>query len=128
MPENTDQSNSGVNSEAASSGATLSNAAPHEITAHRNALGNMLQALSAKGIDDEQLAEKAGVPSNDVDALSHDDLVALTVYIAQNHADVLQSVAARFPAAQRLMAVISGNQLGDVLGGIFGSKPRQEES
>ena len=102
---------------------TQSGAAPPEMEAHRNAIGEMLQKLSEKGIDLEKVAESAGISTTDVDALSHDDLLSLTTYIGKSHPEVLQSVSARYPAAQQLIAMLSGGSLGGMLGGIFG---RQE--
>ena len=110
MQENTDQG-------------TGSSAAPHEMEAHRNAIGEMLQKLSEKGIDVEKVAESAGASGADVDALSHDDLLSLTTYIGKNHPEVLKSVSEKYPAVQQLMAMLSGGSLGGMLGGIFG---RQE--
>lgn len=101
----------------------VASAAPHEVDAHRNALGEMIQTLSDKGIDVQKLAEQAGVQSTDIDELSHGDLANLTAYIAQNHPEVLSSVASRFPAAQGLIGMFaSGGALSGMLGGIFARK------
>jgi hypothetical protein len=98
-------------------------AAPHEVEAHRNAIGDMLQSLSDKGIDVAKLAQQAGVSSADIDQLSHDDLGSLTVFIARNHPEVLQAVAARYPAAQGLIGMFASNSgFANVVAGFFQGK------
>lgn len=97
-------------------GSALDNAAPHEVEAHRGMLGDAMQHLSEEGIDVDEIAEDAGISTSDVDALSNDDLTTLTQYVAQNHPEVLQAAADRFPAAQNLLSAITGD---DGIGGIF---------
>ena len=104
----------------------VASAPAHEVEAHRNALGEMMQQLSDKGIDVEKLAEQAGLQSADVQEMSHGDLAGLTAYIAQNHPEVLASVASRFPAAQGLIGMIGGmGGLGGMLGGFFRRTPQE---
>ena len=104
----------------------IASAPAHEVEAHRNALGEMMQQLSDKGIDVERLAEQAGLQSTDIQEMSHGDLAGLTAYIAQNHPEVLGTVASRFPAAQGLIGMIGGaGGLGGMLGGFFGRKPQE---
>jgi hypothetical protein len=97
----------------------IANASDDEVDAHRNMLGEALQHLSDNGIDVDELAERAGIDSSDVDALSHDDLTTLTQYLAQNHSDLLQNVSDRFPAAQGILGAITGGG-GGFLGKLFG--------
>jgi hypothetical protein len=100
--------------------AAVANASPQEVEAHRNMLGDTLQQLSDQGIDVNSLAEKAGISSADVDALSHDDIAQLTSYLSQNHPEVLQSVSERFPAAQGLLSSLTGaGDGGGALGGLL---------
>jgi hypothetical protein len=121
---NIDNQGNDSNSQAAGNPcSSVESAAPHEVEAHRNAVGAMLQNLSDKGIDVEKLAEQAGVSSADITALSHDDIGSLTVYIAKNHPEVLQSVAAKFPDAQGLIGLFAGSGgLSGMLSGLIGSK------
>ena len=125
--QDTDYSDQAQDGDASTGAQALTEAAPHEVEAHRNMLGDALQSLSDKGIDVDALAEKAGVSSSDVDALNHDDLANLTQYVAQNHPEILQQVTDRYPAAQGLLGmVLGGNQggssggSGGFLGGILG--------
>jgi len=98
-------------------GASALAAAPaHEVAAHRNMLGDVLQNLSDSGIDVEELAERAGIDSADIDALSHDDLASLTQYVTQHHPEVVDEVSSRFPAAQGLLGMLSGGGLGRFFG------------
>ncbi|HEY9791349.1 MAG TPA: hypothetical protein V6D22_13180 [Candidatus Obscuribacterales bacterium] len=87
-----------------------------QVQARRNAIGEVLQRLSDKGIDVEGIAENAGVPTADVNALSHDDLISLTAYISQNHPEVLKNVSERFPALQGLIGMLEGGELQGILG------------
>ncbi len=99
----------------------LANAAPEDVDAHRNMIGEALQNLSDRGVDVEALAEKAGVSSADVNALDHDDLATMTQYIAQNHPQVMQEVTDRFPEAQGLLGmVLGGGNQGGGGGGFLG--------
>ena len=97
----------------------IENASDDEVDAHRNMLGEVIQNLADNGVDVDELAEKAGIESADVDALSHDDLATLTQYVAQNHSDLVQNVSDRFPAAQGLLGAITGGG-GGLLGKLFG--------
>jgi hypothetical protein len=100
-------------------GSIISSAPVQEQDAHRNMLGTVLQRLNDGGIDVDELAENAGIDSPDVTTLSNDDLAMLTLYLAQNHPDVLQSVAGRFPASQNILGALTGEG-GGFLGRIFG--------
>ncbi len=97
----------------------LANAAPEDVDAHRNMIGEALQNLSDRGIDVESLAEKAGVSSADVDAMDHDDLATMTQYVAQHHPEVMQEVTDRFPQAQGLLGMVLGGSGGQSGGGGF---------
>ncbi|BDI33078.1 hypothetical protein CCAX7_51290 [Capsulimonas corticalis] len=97
----------------------LADAAPHEVDAHRNLIGDTLQHLSDQGIDVESLAERAGVDSADVNELTHGDLAGITQYIAQHHPEALQAVSDRYPAAQGILGAITGSG-GGFLGRLFG--------
>ena len=119
---NGDAEDSGSGDDSAEDDATaggasaLAGASGHEVAAHRNMLGDVMQNLSGSGIDVEALAERAGIDSADVDALSHDDLATLTQYVTQHHPDVVQEAAGRFPAAQGLLGMLSGGGFGKFFG------------
>jgi hypothetical protein len=103
----------------ADSGTALDNAAPHEVEAHRGMLTEVMQNLQNNGIDVDEIADDAGISSSDIDSLSHEDLSTLTKYVAQNHPEVLHTVADRFPAAQGVLGAITGAD-GGGLGGFLG--------
>ncbi len=98
----------------------LSDAAPQEVDAHRNMIGDALQQLSDRGIDVDELAEKAGVSSADVNELDHGDLAGITQYLAQNHPELMQEVSSRFPQAQGLLSSVLGGSGGSGLSGLLG--------
>ena len=102
--------------ELSDAGAAVANASPDVVEAHRNMLGEVMQHLADNGIDIDEIAEDAGIHSSDVDALGHDDLATLTHYVAQNHPEVLQTVADRFPAAQGLLGTLTGGDGGGIGG------------
>jgi hypothetical protein len=87
---------------------------------HRGVLAGVIDELQDNGVDVDDLAERAGISSADVNALSHDDLVSLAQYVEQNHPDVLQSVASRFPAAQGMLGDVDGGSSGSGGGGLLG--------
>ena len=97
----------------------ITNAAPHEQDAHRNMIGEVVQHLADNGVDVDELAEKAGIESSDVDALTHDDLATLTQYVSQHHPDLVQDVSNRYPAAQGILGALTGG-VGGLLGKFFG--------
>ena len=103
----------------------LAEASPQEVDAHRGILSGVLEQLSSRGIDVASLAEKAGVSTDDVNALSHDDLAGLTGYLAQHHPQELAGVASQFPQAQGLLGSLlggagGGGGLGGMLSGLLG--------
>ncbi|MGO8670010.1 MAG: hypothetical protein ACLQVD_01370 [Capsulimonadaceae bacterium] len=97
----------------------ITNAAPHEQDAHRTMIGEVVQHLSDSGIDVDELAEKAGIESSDVEALTHDDLATLTQYVSQHHPELVQDVSTRYPAAQGILGALTGG-MGGLLGKFFG--------
>jgi hypothetical protein len=99
----------------------LSSAAPEEVQAHRNALGDMLQNLSSKGLDVNTIAQKVGISSTDINELTHDDIISLTRYVATNHPEILQGAANKFPQAQGLISMVTANSgIMGAIGGLFG--------
>jgi len=103
----------------------LAEASPQEVDAHRGILSGVLEQLSSRGIDVASLAEKAGVSTDDVNALSHDDLAGLTGYLAQHHPQELAGVASQFPQAQGLLGSLLGGAGGG--GGAFCAPAREFE-
>ena len=97
-------------------------ATPQDIEAHRNTVGEILQTLSDHGFDVTEVAEQAGIPSADVQELSHDDLKTAVAYVAQNHPEVLQAVAQKVPGVQNLIAIVSTGPLAGLCGQIFGEQ------
>lgn len=105
-------------------------ATPVNMEEHRGMLGGVIQQLEANGINVDDLAQRVGIPTADVDALSHDDLMSLAQYVATNHPEVLQQVAENFPAAQGLLGLLGaggaqggGGLLGGLLGRVLGGNP-----
>lgn len=86
----------------------IDSASDSEVSAHRNLIGDVLEKLSDNGIDVDELAEKAGVDSSDVDALSHDDLAGLTQYVTQHHPGIVQRIADNYPDAQGILGFFTG--------------------
>jgi len=113
-----DQNQDDTSSDDDSGASAIASASDDEADAHRNMLGDVMQKLSDNGIDVDELADKAGIDSSDVDALGHDDLATLTSYLAQHHPDLVQDAADRFPAAQGILGSITG---GGGLSGIVGN-------
>ena len=99
----------------------LGSAAKEEVQAHRNALGDMLQNLSSKGIDLDAIAQEIGISSTDMNEMTHDDIISLTRYVATNHPEILRGAANKFPAARGLISMVTADSgiLG-ALGGLFG--------
>lgn len=89
-------------------GEAIANAAPHEVDAHRNMIGDALQRLTDQGIDVESLAQRAGVDSADVNELTHGDLANITQYLTQHHPEALQAVSDRYPAAHGILGILTG--------------------
>ena len=108
--------NKGDDDELSDAGAAVANASPDEVEAHRGMLGEVMQHMADNGIDIDEIAEDAGIATSDVDALGHDDLATLTQYVAQNHPEVLQNVADRYPAAQGLLGALTGGDGGGIGG------------
>ena len=103
-------------------------AAPEEVDAHRDLLSQAMGHLGGQGVDVAGLLGQAGVGTTDPSQMSHGDLVSTTMALARAHPEVMQMVAARFPAAQGLLgSVLGGGQAaegegggGGMLGGMLG--------
>jgi hypothetical protein len=103
--------------------AAVANAAPAAAEAHKSLLDEALGMLSGQGVDLDQLAQSYGLPHVDVNNLNPAQLVQLTQQLAQQHPEILQSVAQRFPEAQGLLGMLTGSGGqggGGFLGGILG--------
>ena len=104
----------------------VAQAAPEEVDAHRDLLSQALGHLGGQGVDVAGLLGQAGVGTTDPSQMSHGDLVSTTLALARAHPEVMQMVAARFPAAQGLLGSVlgagGGQAAGDGggLGGLLG--------
>lgn len=109
----------------------VQNAPVQEVEAQRGLLSEALGALSRQhGIDPFQVAQQAGVGTPDVNALGAGDLAQLTIHLARTNPEILHAVAQHFPAAQPLLAILTGGQAtpvnsgggigGGILGGLLG--------
>ena len=108
----------------------MANAAPDEVDAHRGLLNEALGMLQGQGINPQALANQAGVGTTDPDQMSHGDLISMARTLAQQHPEVLQMVASRFPQAQGLLSSVlggggqaqdgGGQQGGGMFGGLLG--------
>jgi hypothetical protein len=86
----------------------VAQAAPEDVDAHRNLLSEALGMLGGQGVNVQSLLGQAGVGTTDPGRMSHSDLAATTMALAQAHPEVMTEVANRFPEA--------GGLLNDVLG------------
>ena len=105
----------------------MGQAAPEEVDAHRDLLSQALGHLGGQGEDVAGLLGQAGVGTTDPSQMSHGDLVSTTLALAREHPEVMQQVAARFPAAQGLLGSVLGGggqaaegEGGGMLGGLLG--------
>lgn len=108
-----------------------STAAPEQMEAHRSFLDEVLQTLGSQGVDTQQVAQNAGLPHAEVNSLSLQQLIPLTLQLAREHPDVVQMIAQRFPEAQGILNMVlgmggtaqpadGGNAGGGLLGGLLG--------
>lgn len=86
----------------------VAQASPEDVDAHRGLLSEALGMLGGQGVNVQSLLGGAGVGTTDPSQMSHGDLAATTMALAQAHPEVMTEVANRFPAA--------GGLLNDVLG------------
>ncbi|MBV9852410.1 MAG: hypothetical protein JO250_22320 [Armatimonadetes bacterium] len=108
----------------------MANAAPEEVDAHRGLIDEALGMLQGQGVNPQALANQAGVGTTDADQMSHGDLISMARTLAQQHPEVLQMVASRFPQAQGLLGSVlgggggqaqdGGGQGGGMFGGLLG--------
>ncbi len=104
----------------------MAQAAPEEMDAHRDLLSQALGHLGGQGEDVAGLLGQAGVSTTDPSQMSHSDLVSTTLALVREHPEVMQMVAARFPAAQGLLGSVLGGgggqaaEGGGMLGGMLG--------
>jgi hypothetical protein len=103
----------------------LLGAAPQELDAHRNLLSEAFQMLEGQGVDTSDLAAQAGSSTDDPGEMSHSDLLSTTMALAQQHPEIMQMVAQRFPEAQGLLGTVLGSGGaqgggGGFLGGLLG--------
>ncbi len=103
----------------------LTGAPTEQVDAHRNLLSEAMQMLQGQGVDTDAVASQAGTATTDPQQMSHGDLMSTTMALAQQHPEVLQMVAQRFPAAQGLLGSVLGgggaqSGGGGMLGGLLG--------
>ena len=103
----------------------MAQAAPDEVDAHRSLLSEALGQLGGQGVNVQSLLGQAGVGTTDPSQMSHGDLAATTMALAQAHPEVMTEVANRFPEAGGLLndVLSAGGQSGaggGMLGGLLG--------
>ena len=105
----------------------VAGAAPQEVDAHRNLIGEALQILQGQGINPAELMQQAGVGTTNPNQMSHGDLVSTTLALARQHPEILAMVAQKFPQAQGLLSMVlgggspgGGSAFGGLLGGLLG--------
>lgn len=117
--------------DALESGNMVSQAPSHEVDAHRGLLDTVLGMLGQQGVNTNAIAQQAGLPTANVNALGPGELAQLTQVLARLDPQLLAQVAAQFPAAQPLLALLTGGQYapqnsgggglgGNILGGLLG--------
>lgn len=101
----------------------VAGAAPQEVDAHRNMIGQALQMLQGQGVNPAELVQQAGVGTTDPNQMSHGDLVSTTLALARQHPEILMMIAQRFPQAQGLLGSVLGGGApgGGMFGGLLGS-------
>lgn len=121
-----DSTDTDDNSDAVDAHQAMANAAPEEVDAHRGLIGEALSYLQGQGINTQGLANQAGVGTTDPDQMSHGDLISMARTLAQEHPEVVQMAASRFPEAQGLLSSVlgggsgQGGQQGGMFGGLLG--------
>ncbi len=103
----------------------LGAAAPEQVDAHRNLLSEAMQMLQGQGVDTNAVATQSGAATTDPQQMSHSDLAGTTMALAQQHPEVMQMVAQKFPQAQGLLGSVLGgggaqSEGGGMLGGLLG--------
>ena len=103
----------------------MAQAAPEDVDAHRGLLSEVIGRLGGQGVDVQSLLGQAGVGTADPSQMSHGDLAATTMALAQAHPEVMTEVANRFPEAGGLLNDVlgAGGQSGaggGMLGGLLG--------
>ncbi|BDI29700.1 hypothetical protein CCAX7_17510 [Capsulimonas corticalis] len=100
--------------------AQILSSSPEADQQQRGLLQEVMNVLSSRGVDPGAVAQQAGVPSANPSHLPHQDLIALTQHLLQQHPEIVQQVAQRFPAAQSILGMLGGQAGEDVLGGLLG--------
>jgi hypothetical protein len=78
-----------------------------EISEYRNLLGDVLEEISDRmGEFNEGIAQRAGLSTADIDAMTHQELALLARYTAQNYPDIFAEVAARYPAVEGMIPTL----------------------
>lgn len=95
----------------------LAGADPQQVDAHRGLLSEAMGMLQGQGVNTSALTSGAGAATSDPQQMSHGDLMQTTLALAQQHPEVLQSVAQRFPEAQGLLGSVLGGGAGAAQGG-----------
>ena len=101
----------------------VAQAAPEDVAAHRDLLGQIMGHLSGQGVNVQSLLGQAGVGTTDPGQMSHGDLVSTTLALARAHPEVVTEIANRFPEAGGLLSDVlgaGGAAGGGPLGGLLG--------
>src|SRR5689334_821655 len=78
-----------------------------EVSEYRSLLGDVLEEINDQlGEFNEGIAQRAGVSTGDVEALTHRELAVLARYLAQNYPDIFSEIAARYPAAEGMIPTL----------------------
>jgi len=96
----------------------VDNAAPEAVSDQRGLIGQVMGMLgNQQGMNPQTIAQQAGVGTPDVNAMSSGDLVQMTLHLARTNPEIVAQVAQHFPAAQPLLAMLTGGAGGQSAGG-----------
>jgi hypothetical protein len=100
--------------------AQILSANPEADQQQRGFLQEAMSVLSSQGVSPDAVAQQAGVSSANPSQLPHQDLIALSMHLLEQHPEVVQQIAHRFPAAQGVLGMLGGQSGESMLGGLLG--------
>jgi hypothetical protein len=99
-----------------------------EVSEYRGLLSDVLEEINDQlGEFDEGIAQRAGISTADVDAMTHRELALLARYTAQNYPDIFTEVAARYPSAEGMIPTLMDESDDGGGGGFLNSALYQAE-
>ena len=75
---------------------------------HREAVGAAVAQAQSQGLDMGQLSQQLGLSTDDVNAMTHGDLMSVAKHLASEHPEIAQNLLGRIPV------------IGGLLGSLFG--------